>query len=156
MGFEFSVTIDVEKLRQKVEELSTLLPNEMRALMVQLEGESVEIYKSQVPVAEPTPSRPVTGRLKESVTTTPVPDGFIVGPTELYGIYPAYGTRPHVMTAKNPLGMRFWWNRVGGWVRAWAVSHPGQVQNPFHARAYRLIYIRARELVEQVANRLRT
>ena len=157
MAFDFSVTIDDSKLRQKLSELQSLLPAEMNSLMSELEGEAFTIYQGQVPVAKSTPSRPIVGTLRNSVFTRKTANGFVVGASAPHGRYPAYGVKPHTISARTPRGMRFWWDKAGGWVRGvFVVSHPGQVRNPFHARAYRLIYLKAVQLVERAKSRIQS
>ena len=154
MSFNFSVSIDDSKLQQKISELQSLLPREMAQLMSELQRYAFDAYQSQVPVSKPTPSRPITGTLRDSVFTQKTSNGFIVGASAPHGRYPAYGVKPHVITAKSPFGMKFWWDKAGGWVKAFTVNHPGQVRNPFHARAYHMIYAEARKLVERVRSNL--
>jgi len=154
MSFNIIVTVDDSKLQRKISELQSLMPSEAKQILAELENFGYNTYREQVPVSKPTPSRPIVGTLRDSVYTQKTTDGFIVGASAPHGKYPAYGVRPHIIIARTERGMRFWWDKMGTWMRAFIVDHPGQVRNPFHARVYRLIYLKARELVERFARNL--
>lgn len=153
MSFRITVRVDDSDFRQYMTDIMRAIPEFTEKVKTQLGPEAEEIYRGQIPVSEPRPGRPIVGRGRDSVMRVDFPDGFIVTATAYHLKYPAYGVRPHIIAARGEK-LYFWWERMGTWFRGRQVMHPGQKKNPFHARATRLIQLRARELVQRLVEEM--
>ena len=52
-----------------------------------------------------------------------------------YAIFPERGARAHVIHPVNKPQLKFYWRRVGRWVRFNRVNHPGQDAQHYMIRA---------------------
>lgn len=153
MSFRLTVRLDDREWRRYMTDLMRAIPEFTEKIKAQLGPEAEEIYKSQVPISEPRPDRPIVGTLRNSVVRVDFQNGFTVGTTAPHGKFVAYGTKPHPIVAHGAK-LYFWWTKMGRWFRGRQVMHPGQKKNPFHARAARLIRLRARELVQRLVEEM--
>ena len=154
MSFGVTMTIDDSMVRQKLNNLMQAIPEVKERILNELGDYAFRSYQEQVPVSMPRPGKPSSGHLRNSVTLTRTLNGFKVYPTAYYARYVAYGTKPHVISARWKRKLWFWWERVGRWVDPVMVHHPGQKRNPFHARVYQMVYRKIRELVARYSQEL--
>lgn len=75
-----------------------------------------------------------TGKLKQSIEVRPQGDKVIVGPDTFYANYVEFGTKPHVIEAKNKKALAFTMN--GQKVVVKKVNHPGTRAQPFVRPAF--------------------
>lgn len=80
-----------------------------------------------------------TGRLKRSITWSVQTAGWNVrgrsGSDLPYAIFPERGASAHEIRPVNRTHLRFFWRRVGRWVRLDEVNHPGQRPQNYMTRA---------------------
>jgi hypothetical protein len=145
----FTVAVDVSNIQGKLAGLQRAIPEVKQRILNELSQYAFNTYREQVPVAKPRPGRENVGGLRESITLVRKPDGFTVFPTAYYAPYVAYGTRPHIISAKWKSKLKFFWEKIGTWFITPQVFHPGQKRNPFHVRVYRLIYNKMNEILHR-------
>lgn len=149
------VQVDTSRVDIKFKELQWAIPEVRTKLLNELENFTIQTYKAQVPVSKPRPGREIVGRFRDSIVTKiKTANGFSIGPTLLYGVYPNYGVGPHRISAKRGKRLKFWWDKVGGWVYPRSVSHPGQKAQDFHSLVYAKVYNQAVELVRRYGQEL--
>lgn len=80
-----------------------------------------------------------TGRLKKSIKWSVQTAGWNVrgrsGSDLSYAIFPERGASAHEITPMSKPFLKFYWRRVGRWVRLSHVNHPGQPAQNYMIRA---------------------
>jgi hypothetical protein len=80
-----------------------------------------------------------TGRLKKSINWSVQTSGWNVrgrsGSDLSYAIFPERGASAHEIRPVGKPFLRFYWRRVGRWVRLSEVNHPGQAAQNYMTRA---------------------
>lgn len=119
--------------------------------------EAVRIFQEEGSILTMTEMRaraPVrTGFLRESITRSFSPDGFIVYPTAKYAEYVEYGTRPHTIFPSK--------TKVLSWVGPWGerifaryVKHPGFPGRFFVQKTLEVVKIDLQRLFQEIIERL--
>jgi hypothetical protein len=62
--------------------------------------------------------------------------GFTTSAAQPLGKWIVFGTRPHIIRARNAKTLYFFWGRLGRFVSFPFVHHPGTKPNPYVDRAY--------------------
>ena len=147
MSFNLMILVDDSDLRAKLNHIQNAIPEVKQKLLHELGEYTFQKYREQVPVSTPRPGREHVGMLRDSIVLQRTPNSFSVYPTAYHATFPAYGTKPHVITSRSGRRLRFFWSKMGKWVYPRQVFHPGQKRNPFHARVWNMMYMKMRELL---------
>lgn len=75
-----------------------------------------------------------TGRLRQSISIQILQDRIVIGPHTEYAAYVEFGTKPHVIRAKNKKALAFY--SGGKRVIVKEVHHPGTRAQPYVRPAY--------------------
>jgi HK97 gp10 family phage protein len=116
--------IDLTNLEDDLEEASRLSGQSVHQIMLGFASEIQADMQQRAHV--------VTGKMRANITIKDEPSGITVGVDDAvvpYAKYEAYGTKPHIIRAKNKKALMF---KVGGkTVIVKSVHHPGQPAHDF-------------------------
>ena len=105
----------------------------------------MEEMRNQVPIK--------TGFLRESITRTFTPDGFLVYPTAPYAPFVDKGTAPHMIFPTSGKVLS-WTNPSGAQIFARYVRHPGSRGRFFIANTFFAVKDRLFELMRNILGRV--